>query len=76
MMNWIGIGIGGIALMMLLLQLADMQLKMIRQQEIMRQAMRIRWICRPAGCVEIQTDWDAIMEKTDLEKKAAPTAKP
>ena len=75
-MNWIGIGIGGIALMMLLLQLADMQLKMIRQQEIMEQAKRIRWICRPEGCVEIPMDWDAIMEKTDLEKKAAPTAKP
>lgn len=75
-MNWIGVGIGGIALMMLLIQLAEMQLKLIQQQEIVRQAKRIRWTCRPEGCVEVQTDWDAIMEKTDLEKKAAPTAKP
>lgn len=75
-MNWIGIGIGGIVLMLLLIQLAEMYIQLIQQQEIVRQAKRIRWICRPEGCVEIQTDWDAIMDKTDLEKKAAPTAKP
>lgn len=70
----IGIGIGAVALLLLLLQLAEMQFKLIRQQEIAEQARRVRWICRPEGCVEIPTDWDVIMEKTELEKKAAPTA--
>lgn len=64
----IGIGIGTVALLLLLLQLADMQLKLIRQQEIMKQAKRIRWICRPEGCVEIPMDWDGVMEETTLKK--------
>lgn len=64
----IGIGIGAVALLLLLLQLADMQLKLIQQQEIMKQAKRIRWICRPEGCVEIPMDWDGVMEETTLKK--------
>lgn len=64
----IGIGIGAAALLLLLLQLADMQLKLIRQQEIMMQAKRIRWICRPEGCVEIPMDWKRIMQETMLEE--------
>ena len=64
----IGIGIGAVALLLLLLQLADMQLKLIRQQEITKQAKRIRWICRPEGCVEIPMDWDGVMEETTLKK--------
>ena len=64
----IGIGIGAVALLLLLLQLADMQLKLIRQQEIMMHAKRIRWICRPEGCVEIPMDWDGVMEETTLTR--------
>ena len=64
----IGIGIGAVALLLLLLQLADMQLKLIRRQEIMMHAKRIRWICRPEGCVEIPMDWDRVMEETTLKK--------
>ena len=64
----IGIGIGTVALLLLLLQLAEMQLKLIRRQEIMKQAKRIRWICRPEGCVEIPMNWEAVMEETALGK--------
>lgn len=64
----IGIGIGAVALLLLLLQLAEMYIQLIRQQEIMKQAKRIRWICRPEGCVEIPMDWDGVMEETTLKK--------
>lgn len=68
----IGIGIGAVALLLLLLQLAEMYIQLIQQQEIMKQAMkqakRIRWICRPEGCVEIPMDWDGVMEETTLKK--------
>lgn len=64
----IGIGIGAVALLLLLLQLAEMHIQLIQQQEIMKQAKRIRWICRPEGCVEIPMDWDGVMEETTLKK--------
>lgn len=64
----IGIGIGAVALLLLLLQLAEMYIQLIQQQEIMKQAKRIRWICRPEGCVEIPMDWDGVMEETTLKK--------
>ena len=64
----IGIGIGAVALLLLLLQLAEMYIQLIHQQEIMKQAKRIRWICRPEGCVEIPMDWDGVMEETTLKK--------
>ena len=64
----IGIGIGAVALLLLLLQLAKMYIQLIQQQEIMEQAKRIRWICRPEGCVEIPMDWDGVMERTELKK--------
>ena len=64
----IGIGIGTVALLLLLLQLAEMYIQLIQQQEIMKQAKRIRWICRPEGCVEIPMDWEAVMEETTLKK--------
>ena len=64
----IGIGIGTVALLLLLLQLAEMYIQLIQQQEIMKQAKRIRWICRPEGCVEIPMDWDGVMEETTLKK--------
>ena len=64
----IGIGIGAVALLLLLLQLAEMYIQLIQQQELMKQAKRIRWICRPEGCVEIPMDWDGVMEETTLKK--------
>ena len=64
----IGIGIGAVALLLLLLQLAEMYIQLIQQQEIMMHAKRIRWICRPEGCVEIPMDWDGVMEETTLKK--------
>ena len=64
----IGIGIGAVALLLLLLQLAEMYIQLIQQQEIMKQAKRIRWICRPEGCVEIPMDWDGVMEETTVKK--------
>ena len=64
----IGIGIGTVALLLLLLQLAEMYIQLIQQQEIMKQAKRIRWICRPEGCVEIPMDWERIMQETMLEE--------
>ena len=64
----ISIGIGAVALLLLLLQLAEMYIQLIQQQEITKQAKRIRWICRPEGCVEIPMDWDGVMEETTLKK--------
>lgn len=65
----IGIGIGTVALLLLLLQLVEMYLQNIKQQELMKTKtleVEVRWISRPEKYRKIEPDWNRILDSTEV----------
>jgi len=65
----IGIGCMGMALLMLLLALAETHLRNLEQEELLKTKtleVRIRWIRKPEKYQKIETDWNRILDSTEV----------
>lgn len=63
----IGIGILGVTLLLLFLDLAKTHLEKTQLQEKIAEPVRPRWRSLEAG--DIFIGWDEVMEKTRIEKR-------
>lgn len=65
----IGIGLMGVTLLILILQLVEMYLQNIKQQELMKTKtleVEVRWISRPEKYRKIEPDWNRILDSTEV----------
>lgn len=65
----IGIGLMGMTLLLLILQLVEMHLQNIKQQELMKTKtleVEVRWISRPEKYRKIEPDWNRILDSTEV----------
>lgn len=65
----IGIGLMGVTLLLLILQLVEMYLQNIKQQELMKTKtleVEVRWISRPEKYRKIEPDWNRILDSTEV----------